>query len=136
MRSRRTVRTAVAAVGMTVLALLAVPSASAQAAPANSPAAAPATPVWSLYNAGGVGIGYFKWEWPSPWEYEDVLDPGFVALDAYGVYIGSGYCAQRWTSTSEAIRGPWKRAGSDFKPGKHQLSGEFHVKILPYKGTC
>ncbi|MDR7277064.1 hypothetical protein [Catenuloplanes atrovinosus] len=131
---RRAIRTALAAAVMTTLALLTAPSSVAQAA--GTTAAAPATPVWSLYNAGSVGVGFIYSGWPISGQYEDVLDPGWVALDVYGVYIGSGYCAQRWTSTSSAVDGPWRRAGSDFPPGKYQLSGQYYVKIVPYRGTC
>ncbi|GLY19700.1 hypothetical protein Kisp01_67140 [Kineosporia sp. NBRC 101677] len=55
-----------------------------------------------------------------------------------GVYIGPGYCAQRWTYPTRIATNStlWKRAGADFPPGRYQLLGDFWVKIVAYRGTC
>ncbi|GAB3276542.1 hypothetical protein [Kineosporia babensis] len=116
-----------------VAANAAVAGDSAQAKQTRAQAA---TPVWAMYNAGSVGLGIVTSGWPSSSNYNGILPGGYTASGVYGVYIGSGYCAQRWTSTSSSVNGPWTRAGSDFKPGKHQLSGNYYVKIVPYRGSC
>ena len=113
----------------TAVADAAAADSSTQAAPAQARAA---TPVWGVYNGGSVSTGLVLSGWPSSTNYDAVVSPGWWAINnVYGVYIGSGYCSQRWTSTSTS--GPWTRAGSDFMAGKYQLSGNYYVKIVPYK---
>jgi hypothetical protein len=50
------------------------------------------------------------------------------------VYIGSGWCARRYTGP--ARNGPWTRAGDDIRgPFMLELAGNYLVKIYPYRAA-
>jgi hypothetical protein len=113
---------------------------------ATAPASQAATSVFGVINYSSVSLGAIT-DWPGPTNppYNFLIYPG-GASDVLenehpyvgGVYIGPGYCAQRWTYPNKisATSTLWSRAGADFAPGRHQLAGNYWVKIVAYKGTC
>ncbi|MEU8230673.1 hypothetical protein AB0C12_13845 [Actinoplanes sp. NPDC048967] len=111
-----------------VAALLAVTAALTGAAPAQAASTAKA-----ILNGSSVGIGVL-YDYRSS-GYDEVLPSGAYTTSlgwphAGGVYIGSGYCAQRWTWNES--QGKWIRAGSDWTAGNHAVTSGI-VKIVAYR---
>ncbi|WP_433727012.1 hypothetical protein ACQP2Y_11235 [Actinoplanes sp. CA-051413] len=121
-------------VGAAVAAALAIPLLLGGAAPAQ---AAP-TSVYGIYNSGSVGLGVLQ-NWRTSGSNYDRILPSGNWTDynlgwghAGGVYIGSGYCAARYTSAT-GQPGTWNPAGSDFRgPNRFRLAGNYFVQIYPY----
>jgi len=122
-------------VGAAVAAALAIPLSLGGAAPAQ---AAP-TSVYGIYNPASIGIGVLQNWRTSGANYDRILPSGsWTNYDlgwghAGGVYIGSGYCARRYTSVT-GNTGTWRSAGSDFEgPNRFRLAGNYYVQIDPYR---
>ncbi|GIE29432.1 hypothetical protein Ait01nite_024770 [Actinoplanes italicus] len=102
-----------------------------------APAQAAPTSVYGVYNGGSVGIGVMQNWRTGGTNYDRVLPSGFWTdfnfgwPHAGGVYIGPGYCAQRFTSPTGQY---WSPAGSDWVgPNRHRLAGNYFVKIVAYR---
>jgi hypothetical protein len=100
------------------------------AAPAQ---AATAKAVLNGSNGTGVGI---QLNYRSSPTYDEVLGAGHWSTSygwpyVGGIYIGPGYCSQRWTWT-EAGDGRWVRAGADWRAGSHAF-GRGIWKVVAYR---
>ena len=123
-----------------VAALAAALSLVATAAPSQA-----LSPDKGVINHSNISLGLIE-IWPGQTSTYDFYIPAhtdsqsvdYAAGTIQGVYIGPGYCAQRWTYPTKISPTStlWRRAGADFPPGRHQLLGDFWVKIVAYRGTC
>jgi hypothetical protein len=127
-RVMKPVLAAVTAVAMVLLGA----AAPAQAAPEG---------VLGIFNAGQVGsLGIFEHfrasggaDWDATLPQNAWSDDAFDGWDTFGgFFVGSGYCAQRYTSSSRT--GPWTRVNPNVNgKARSKTAGNYYVKIVPFR---